>query len=454
METIIFLSVITFFVLIGIVLSIVLLKRSHNTDSGIISDKLAIYEQKLNSYEKNLKDEFARNRKETSESTSATRKENTENLMKFQYSINGKFDTLTKNTQESMTNNLTKFMEALSSRLDTLTKTTQDTLNHQQQIDQTSLKSMQDSNEKKLEEMRVTVVEKLQSTLEKRLTGSFQVVQKQLEAVQKGLGEMQNLASDVGGLKRALTNVKTAGGMGEVQLEALLAQMLSPEQFVKNAHPNPNNSKKIVEFAVKIPSKTADEEYVLLPIDSKYPAAVWDKLSLAYENADKDEIEIQKKALVLDIKKMAKDIKEKYIEAPYTTDFGLLFLPFEGLFAEVMRIPGLFQQIQDDFKVTIAGPTTLGAFLNSLQMGFRTLAIQKETSKVWDLLGSVKTEFGKFGDVLAKTKKKLAEASNTIDAAEVRSRAIERHLSKVEALPQNESETNSQSLLDNLTDED
>ena len=454
MGTIIFLSIITIFVLIGIVLSIVLIKRSRNTDSGIISDRLAVYEQKLDSYEKNLKDEFARNRKETSESTSATRKENTENLMKFQYSINGKFDTLTKNTQESMTNNLTKFMEALSSRLDTLTKTTQDTLNHQQQIVQTSLKSMQDSNEKKLEEMRVTVDEKLQSTLEKRLTGSFQVVQKQLEAVQKGLGEMQNLASDVGGLKRALTNVKTAGGMGEVQLEALLAQMLSPEQFVKNAHPNPNNSKKIVEFAVKIPSKTADEEYVLLPIDSKYPAAVWDKLSLAYENADKDEIEIQKKALVSDIKKMAKDIKEKYIEAPYTTDFGLLFLPFEGLFAEVMRIPGLFQQIQDDFKVTIAGPTTLGAFLNSLQMGFRTLAIQKETSKVWDLLGSVKTEFGKFGDVLAKTKKKLAEASNTIDAAEMRSRAIERHLSKVEMLPQNEAETNSQSLLDNLTDED
>lgn len=454
METIIFLSVVTVLLLISIVLSIVLIRRSHNTDSGIISDRLAVYEQKLEFYEKNLKDEFERNRKETSESTSATRKENTENLMKFQDSINGKFDILTKNTHESMTNNLTKFMETLSQRLDALTKTTQDTLNHQQQTVQTSLKSMQESNEKKLEEMRVTVDEKLQSTLEKRLTGSFQVVQKQLEAVQKGLGEMQNLASDVGGLKRALTNVKTAGGMGEVQLEALLAQMLSPEQFVKNAHPNPNNSKKVVEFAVKIPSKTSDEEYVLLPIDSKYPAAVWDKLSLAYENADKDEIEIQKKSLVADIKKMAKDIKEKYIEAPYTTDFGLLFLPFEGLFAEVMRIPGLFQQIQDDFKVTIAGPTTLGAFLNSLQMGFRTLAIQKETSKVWDLLGSVKTEFGKFGDVLAKTKKKLAEASNTIDAAEVRSRAIEKHLSKVEMLPQNEYETDSQSLLDNLTDED
>ena len=454
METIILLSLITVLALVGIILSIILIRKSKNTDSEIISDKLGVYEKKLEVYEKNLKDEFALNRKETSESTAASRKENTETLMKFQDSINGKFDTLTKNTQDSMTNSLTRFMETLSTRLDTLTKTTQDTLNQQQQTVQTSLKSIQDSNEKKLEEMRVTVDEKLQSTLEKRLTGSFEIVTKQLEAVQKGLGEMQNLASDVGGLKRALTNVKTAGGMGEVQLEALLSQMLSPEQFVKNAHPNPNNAKKVVEFAVKIPSKTADDEFVLLPIDSKYPAAVWDKLSLAYDNADKDEIESQKKALVTDIKKMAKDIKEKYIEVPYTTDFGLMFLPFEGLFAEVMRVPGLFQQIQDEYKVTIAGPTTLGAFLNSLQMGFRTLAIQKETSKVWDLLGSVKTEFGKFGDVLAKTKKKLAEASNTIDAAEVRSRAIEKQLSKVEALPESDSKTSSKEMFDSLTSED
>ena len=245
---------------------------------------------------------------------------------------------------------------------------------------------------------------------------------------------MQNLASDVGGLKRALTNVKTAGGIGEVQLEALLSQILSTEQFVKNAHPNPNNSKKVVEFAVKIPSKTADDEYVLLPIDSKYPATVWDNLTNAYEEADKEQIEAQKKALVTDIKKMAKDIKEKYIEVPYNTDFGLMFLPFEGLFAEVMRVPGLFQLIQEEYKVTIAGPTTLGAFLNSLQMGFRTLAIQKETSKVWDLLGSVKSEFGKFGDVLAATKKKLEAASNEIGKAEVRSRAIEKKLKNVQEL--------------------
>lgn len=453
MVNIILLSTITALVFVGIVLSIVLIRKSHKSDSGVLSERLGVYEQKLDSYEKNLKDEFARNRKESLETNSAARKENTETLMNFQNSVNGKLDTLTKNTQESLTSNLTKFMETLSSRLDVLTKTTQETLNTQQQTVQTSLKSIQDSNEKKLEEMRVTVDEKLQSTLEKRLTGSFQVVQKQLEAVQKGLGEMQNLASDVGGLKRALTNVKTAGGMGEVQLEALLSQILSPEQFVKNAHPNPSNTKKVVEFAVKIPSKTADDIDVLLPIDSKYPAAVWDKLSKAYEDADKAEIETQKKALVTDIKKMAKDIKEKYIEVPYTTDFGLMFLPFEGLFAEVMRIPGLFQEIQDIYKVTIAGPTTLGAFLNSLQMGFRTLAIQKETSKVWDLLGSVKTEFGKFGDVLAATKKKLDAASKEIGNAEVRSRAIEKKLKNVDALPVTDSESDTQVLIDDLTEE-
>ena len=442
------------FTLAGFILSIVIISKIRASSSGALSERLENYENRLDSYEKDLKDEFARNRKETSDLSAASRKESTETLRSFQDSINGRFDVLTKNTQESMTNNLTKFMDTLSQRLDSLTKTTQDTLASQQQTVQTSLKNIQDSNEKKLEEMRVTVDEKLQTTLEKRLTGSFEIVTKQLEAVQKGLGEMQNLANDVGGLKRALTNVKTAGGMGEIQLEALLDQMLNPEQYIKNAHPNPSNEKKVVEFAVKIPSKTADDEYVLLPIDSKYPAAIWDKLSLAYDNADKDEIETQKKALVSEIKRMAKDIKEKYIEVPYTTDFGLMFLPFEGLFAEVMRIPGLFQQIQEEYKVTIAGPTTLGAFLNSLQMGFRTLAIQKETSKVWDLLGAVKTEFSKFGTVLAATKKKLDEASNNIGRVEVRSRAIERKLKNIEALPSADSNSDTETLLENLTDEE
>lgn len=453
MATIIFLSVITILVLVGITLSIVLLKKSENSDSDIISDKLSIYENKLEVYEKNLKDEFALNRRETAESTTASRKENTETLMKFQDSINGKFDVLTRNTQDSMTNSLTKFMETLSTRLDILTKTTQDSLNQQQHAVQASLNNIQASNEKKLEEMRITVDEKLQSTLEKRLTGSFEIVSKQLEAVQKGLGEMQNLASDVGGLKRALTNVKTTGGMGEVQLEALLSQMLSPEQFVKNAHPNPSAPKKVVEFAVKIPAKTANDEYVLLPIDSKFPLKIWDNLSLAYQQGEKSDIDKYQKEMVSQIKSMAKDIKEKYIEVPYTTDFGLMFLPFEGLFAEVMRVPGLFQQIQDSYKVTIAGPTTLGAFLNSLQMGFRTLAIQKETSKVWDLLGSVKTEFSKFGDVLEATKKKLDAASKEIGNAELRSRAIEKRLKNVGSLTTSKTESDTTVLLNNMTEE-
>ncbi|MBP5588038.1 MAG: DNA recombination protein RmuC [Treponema sp.] len=393
------------------------------------------------------------NSKGNEKASSESRKENLDVLMKFQDSINAKFDALTKNTHESMTNTLTQFMNSLSQRLDVLTKSTQETLINQQRLVQENLKHMQESNEKNLDQMRETVDEKLQSTLEKRLTGSFEIVTKQLEAVQKGLGEMQTLANDVGGLKRALTNVKSAGGMGEVQLESLLSQILSPEQYEKNAHPNPKDSKKVVEFAVKIPSKSTEGQFILLPVDSKYPAAVWDKLTKAYEDADKAEIELQKKALVTDIKKMAKDIKEKYIEVPYTTDFGLMFLPFEGLFAEVMRIPGLFQQIQDEFKVTISGPTTLNAFLNSLQMGFRTLAIQKETSKVWELLGSVKSEFGKFGDVLAATKKKLESATNEIESAERRSRQIEKKLTKVEVLPDKSSDAQ-QSLLDDLTDDE
>ncbi len=398
---------------VSLILLIILLLKKDGSNGQSVN-------QKLESYEKNLKDEFAQNRKESADNERSARKETQETLMNF---------------QNSMTSGLTKFMEALSARFDSLSKTTQDTLNIQKQSVQTSLKEMQDSNEKKLEQMRLTVDEKLQSTLEKRLNSSFELVSKQLEAVQKGLGEMQTLANDVGGLKRALTNVKSAGGMGEVQLEALLNDVLSPEQFEKNAHPNPDNSRGVVEFAVKLPSKDSAREFIYLPIDSKYPAAVWDKLTLAYEAGDKTEIDAQKKDLVRDIKNFAKDIKEKYIQEPYTTNFGVMFLPFEGLYSEVTRIPGLFQEIQDDYKVTITGPTTLNAFLNSLQMGFRTLAIQKETSRVWELLGSVKTEFGKFGDVLSATKKKLESATSEIERAETRTRVIERKLAKVETLP-------------------
>ncbi len=391
------LSVITLFLLLG------LYKREDKGTDDVLADKLV-------TYERNLKEEFAQNRRETAASMGQTRKETTESLVAFQAAVGSKLDALTKASQDS-------FLKQL-------------------QMVQNSLKHIQESNEKKLEEMRITVDEKLQSTLEKRLTSSFELVTKQLEAVQKGLGEMQNLASDVGGLKRALTNVKTAGGMGEVQLEALLSQFLSPEQFEKNAHPNPANTRLVVEFAVKIPDKGNADDIIYLPVDSKYPAAVWDKLTKAYEDADKAEIEAQRKALRTDIRNMAKDIKEKYIEPPYTTDFALMFVPFEGLFAEILQIPGLFQEIQSEYKVTIAGPTSTTAFLNSLQMGFRTLAIQKQTSAIWDLLESVKNEFGKFGDVLAATKKKLESGIAEIEKAETRSRVIERQLKKMDKLPE------------------
>nr|WP_180487441.1 DNA recombination protein RmuC [Treponema socranskii] len=414
--------------LLTVILLIVLIVKKSGTDSRTIINR-------LENYEKNLKDEFERSRKANSENDRESRKENTETLVKFQESINGKLDTLTKNTHESLTNNLTKFMAIISQKFDSLSSATQANLFKQQETIQAGLKNIQDNNEKKLEQMRMTVDEKLQSTLEKRLSGSFEIVSKQLEAVQKGLGEMQTLAGDVGGLKRALTNVKSAGGMGEVQLEAVLSDFLSAEQYEKNAHPNPSNPKMVVEFAVKIPSKSTERDYIYLPIDSKYPVAIWDKLTLAYETGDKAEIELQKRALASEIRSMAKDIKEKYIEVPHTTDFGILFVPYESLYAELNRIPGFVQQLQNDFKVTISGPTTLTALLNSLQMGFRTLAIQKETSKVWELLGAVKTEFGKFGTVLAKTKEKLLSATNEIENAEKRSRQIEKKLTRVEALP-------------------
>ena len=452
METM-FLYIITGVLVFNAILLTLLLAKTKRKDDDAINTKLSDYEAKLDLYEKKLRDEFERNRKENSESSRESRKESTETFFRFQDSVNSKFDNFTKNMQynlakqqetvqnslkniqEAMTNNLTKFMETLSNRTDSLSKVMQDNLAKQQEMVQNSLKNIQESNEKKLEEMRATVDEKLHTTLEKRLTSSFELVTKQLEAVQKGLGAMQNLANDVGGLKRALTNVKSAGGMGEVQLETILNDFLSVEQFEKNAHPNPSKPRKVVEFAVKIPSKNTEKEFIYLPLDSKYPATIWDNLTLAYEKADKEQLDALRKELAREIKNMAKDIKEKYIEVPYTTDFAILFVPYESLYAELIRIPGLTQTLQNECKVTVSGPTTLTALLNSLQMGFRSLAIQKETSKVWDLLGAVKTQFGKFGDVLQKTKEKLQSATNEIESAENRSRQIERKLTKIEALP-------------------
>ena len=423
---------------LNLILILLVLLKNKNFNQDAINKKLDDYEEKLDSYEKEFKDEFERNRRESTENERASRKENQDTLINFQNSINAKFDTLSKHTQESLDkqkeiiqtnlkdiqNSNEKKLEQVRNTVDEKLKNTQESLDKQKETVQTSLKNIQDSNEKKLEEMRKTVDEKLQSTLEKRLNSSFELVSKQLESVQKGLGEMQSIANDVGGL---------------------LSQILAASQYEKNAHPNPSNPAGVVEFAVKLPSKENQDEFIYLPIDSKFPTAVYEKLLQDYELADKGAIESDKKKLVSDIRNFAKDIKTKYIEVPYTTDFAVMFLPFEGLYLEILRIPGLIQQIQNEFSITISGPTTLGAFLNSLQMGFRTLAIQEQTDNVWNLLRAVRTEFGKFGVVLEKTKEKLESASKEIDNAGVRTRAIERKLRDVESLP----ETQAEKLLEN-----
>ena len=295
------------------------------------------------------------------------------------------------------------------------------------------------STEKRLDEMRLMVEEKLQKTLNERIGQSFELVRSQLENVQKGLGEMKTLAEDVGGLKKVLGNVKTRGTFGEIQLSALLEQMLSPEQYEANVKTR-KNATEFVEFAIKLPGKDNGKDVVYLPIDAKFPKDVYEQYIDAYEEGDASLIENTSKQLEITVKRMAKDIRDKYIEPPYTTDFAILFLPFESIYAEVIRRTALIETLQKDFKIVVTGPTTLGAILNSLQMGFRTLAIQKRTSEVWSVLGAVKTEFGKFGGMLEKVQKNLQSAGDQLEEVMgKRTRAIERKLRQVEALPTEES---------------
>ncbi len=297
------------------------------------------------------------------------------------------------------------------------------------------LRELQEDNSRQLDKMRTTVDEKLQGTLEKRLGESFRHVSERLELVHKGLGEMQSLASGVGDLKKALTNVKTRGSWGEIQLEALLEEILAPDQYERNVKTR-ENSGELVEFAIRLPGKEdEDGKSVWLPIDAKFPLEDYQRLVDSQEKADGESAEASSKMLAARIKGCAKDICQKYISPPRTTDFGIMFLPTEGLYAEVVRQPGLVEMIQREYRVVIAGPTTFAALLNSLQMGFRTLAIQQRSSEVWKLLGAVKSEFGKFGDVLEGVRKKLEQASNTMETAARRSRTIERRLRGVQELP-------------------
>ncbi len=293
-----------------------------------------------------------------------------------------------------------------------------------------------DITEKRLDQMRETVEEKLQKTLNDRLTQSFAMVGTQLESVQKGLGEMQNIASDVGGLKKVLSNVKLRGNVGEVQLAMLLEQILAPSQYDANVRTKAGSSDP-VEFAIKLPGRSEDESSIVyLPIDAKFPKDIYEQLLSAYDTGSPEEIEASSKNLESTIKKMAKDIRDKYIDPPNTTDFAILFLPFESIYAEVIRRSALVDQLRDEFKITVAGPTTLVAILNSLQMGFRTLALQKRSSEVWKVLGSVKKEFETFGGLLEKAQKNIQAGLGQLDdIAGTRTRAIQRQLRDVESIP-------------------
>ncbi|MDF2570456.1 MAG: RmuC family protein [Sporomusa sp.] len=355
-----------------------------------------------------LRDELGKNRQELTFNTKVLREELALQLHNFTNANDQKFIRLIQMNEQ---------------KLDKLRETVE-----------IKLMAIQSDNTKKLDEMRLTVDEKLHATLEKRLGESFQLVNERLEQVHKGLGEMQQLASGVGDLKKVLSNIKTRGIWGEMQLASLLEQVLTPEQYAVNVATK-RGSQDRVEFAIKLPGKDSNDTAVWLPIDAKFPMEDYQRLIEAQEQANAELAAAAAASLETRIRHEAKTIKEKYMDPPNTTDFAIMFLPVEGLYAEVLRRPGLCDSLQREYRISITGPTTLAALLNSLQMGFRTLAIEKRSSEVWALLGAVKTEFGKFGDVLTKTKEKLDQASKQLDAAAVRTRAIERKLKDVELLP-------------------
>ena len=380
--------------------------------SGPAVDVAALVQQSSERLERELRDELAR-------SSAALRTELLAGLGQFQQGLTAQGFA----AREAQDQALVRLTDAIREQLREM----------QQRVDQ-RLGQIQEDTEKKLEQMRATVDEKLHATLEQRLGESFKQVADRLEQVHRGLGEMQNLARDVGSLNRVLTNVKTRGIFGEVQLAGLLEQVFTPEQYAANVATLPGSSER-VEFAIALPGQRADGAPLWLPIDAKFPREDYERLLDAQERADTVAAEAAGKAIETRLRLEARSLREKYIGPPHTTDFGILFVPTEGLYAEALRRPGLVEGLQREHKVMVCGPTTLLATLTSLQMGFRTLALEKRSAEVWEVLGAVKTEFGKFGEVLAKTKKKLEEASNTIDAAETRTRQMSRKLKSVEALP-------------------
>jgi DNA recombination protein RmuC len=343
------------------------------------------------------------------------------------------FTAANKDLRLEVTDGIEKTRESLDKRLEQMRDKNDEKLEQIRKTVEGRLESLQKDNSEKLEKMRATVDEKLQSTLEKRLSESFKQVGDRLEQVHKGLGEMQNLATDVSDFKRVLTNVKTRGTWGEVQLENLLEQVFIKDHYEKQVMLTPG-SRDVVDFAIKLPDKSNKDGFIYLPIDSKFPLEDYQRLVAAEEKGDAEQAALMQKALITRIKLEAKSIKEKYVVPPRTTDFAVLYVPIESMYAEVLRTPGLFEMLQSTYRVTVAGPTTIAAILSSYQLGFRTLAIAERTSDVWESLTIVKGEFTKFGDILDKTKEKLVQATNNIDLAARKSRTLESKLNKAQRL--------------------
>ena len=405
--------------LIIIVLQIIIIFFIKNTKNQGSIDQLLV------NSEKRLKDDLQNIRKDSRELAQEGRVEMGNNLNTFGNSLLKRLhetSVMQKGQLEIFSQQLMELTKQNSTKLELIRNTVEQRLTE-----------LQKDNNQKLEKMRETVDEKLQSTLEKRLAQSFQSVSERLEQVHKGLGEMQHLAIGVGDLKKVLSNVKTRGTWGEVQLGNLLEQILTKEQYQANVATK-KESKDIVEYAIKLPGKDKNLDYIWLPIDAKFPIEDYQRLLEAEDSNDKIAIDNANKAIEKRLKDEGKKIKTKYIDPPNTTDFAILFIPIEGLYAQVLKLPGLVDFIQREYRVMVTGPTTITAILNSLQMGFRTLAIEKQSSEIWQTLSEVKTEFGRFGEILERTQKKLQEASNQIDAGATRARAIERKLKNVDTL--------------------
>ena len=418
------LGVVVVLLLVVLVLQVMGLRRQPSEATAPLLEELQRVGEKL---AVTVREESARDRAESADQASKLRQE-----------LDAKF----KNVGDSLVKTLADLaavqrgqLETFGGKLEKLTEFNEGRLEKLRLTVETQLKAMQEDNARKLELMRSTVDEKLQTTLEKRLGESFKLVSERLEQVHKGLGEMQTLAAGVGDLKNVLTNVKTRGTWGEIQLGTLLDQVLRPEQYATNVATRPGSNER-VEFAIKLPGRDDQgDQPVWLPIDAKFPIEDYQRLTDAAGRSDADGVAAAGRQLETRIKASARDIQSKYLSPPATTDFGMMFLPSEGLYAEVIRRPGLVEQLQREWRVVVAGPTTLGALLNSLQMGFRTLAIAKQSSEVWAVLGAVKTEFEKYTDVMARVQKKLTEAGNIVEQVGTRTRAIQKRLTTVEALP-------------------